>query len=83
MGSICIIYDIHIAVNNTKLFSVVPKTQQYVPFVSFRCECSCQQYKIVQCCHENATIRSICIIYDMRIAVNNTKLFSVVTKTQQ
>jgi len=26
---------------------------------------------------------SIFIIYDMRIAVNNTKLFSVVTKTQQ
>ena len=31
MGSICIIYDMHIAVNNTKLFSFVPKTQQWVP----------------------------------------------------
>jgi hypothetical protein len=31
----------------------------------------------------NATIRSICIIYDIHIAINNTKLSSVVTKTQQ
>jgi hypothetical protein len=32
------------------------KTQHYVPFYCCWCRCSCQLYKRVHCCHENATM---------------------------
>jgi len=34
-------------------------------------------------CRRNATILSLCIIVDINVAVNNIKLFSIVTETQQ
>jgi hypothetical protein len=52
---IFMIFHVAVAVNNTKLFSVAMETQQYIHFYAFTRRCSCQQYKIVNCCHGNAT----------------------------
>ena len=35
------------------------------------------------CCHRNATMRSLCIIVELRAAVNNIKRLSVATEKQK
>jgi len=74
---------LRVAGNKIKLLNVAMETQQYVPFVSLLTTCSCQQYKTVEYCHRNATIRSLCIAADVHVAGNNIKRLNVAKETQQ
>jgi len=58
------------------------ETQQYVPFVPLLTY-MCQQYKTAECCHGNATIRSVGIAVDLHVTVNNIKPLNVAMETQQ